>query len=131
VWLDIEMNPSPGCSWGVSAVEVAASGGNLSRVQEDNCAYNTEWINALQAQGQVVGHYASQSQWESIMGAGCTSGAATQLWYPHYDDSQSFADFSGFGGWTAPVMKQFSDGPSACGVGIVSVPFRTYPRRMY
>jgi len=29
-----------------------------------------------------------------------------QLWYAHYDNNPSFSDFSPFGGWSKPAIKQ-------------------------
>jgi len=40
------------------------------------------------------------------------------LWYAHYDGNPSFSDFSPFGGWNHPNMKQYNGGATVCGVGI-------------
>ena len=38
------------------------------------------------------------------------------LWYPHYDGVRSFGDFSGFGGWDSPAIKQYGDSVGICDV---------------
>eukprot|EP00048_Salpingoeca_helianthica_P015829 m.228805 g.228805 ORF g.228805 m.228805 type:complete len:237 (+) comp17602_c0_seq1:22-732(+) len=83
--------------------------------------YNRNFFSALvarlQAQGQYVGVYTSASQWNPIMGD-WAGGAKLPLWYAHYDNSPSFSDFSPFGGWTSPSIKQYQGDASACGAGI-------------
>lgn len=37
----------------------------------------------------------------------CPSVGWVPLWYAHYDKSQSFSDFTSFGGWSKPTIKQF------------------------
>ena len=42
-----------------------------------------------------------------------------QLWYPHYDDWDSFDDFEQTGCWTTPSIKQFNgDVDVGCGMTI-------------
>ena len=50
IWLDIETNPSGGCSW------TQASGSS-------NCQYVTELVNAIRAKGKVPGIYATYYMW--------------------------------------------------------------------
>ena len=38
--------------------------------------------------------------------------------YAHYDDDSSFNDFSPFGGWKRPTMKQYSANKRICGAGV-------------
>jgi hypothetical protein len=40
------------------------------------------------------------------------------LWYAHYDNSASFSDFTAFGGWSSPAIKQYEGDKSSCGVGV-------------
>jgi hypothetical protein len=74
IWLDVETNPSPGCTW--------AQG-----TGDSNCAYLKEVVDALEARGRSVGIYASGYMWNQIMGSktACTSFSQYPLWYAHYD----------------------------------------------
>lgn len=107
VWLDIETNPSTGCSW---AGHDAAS----------NCAYVTELVNAIKAKGKNPGIYASIYMWESIMGSrnACPGVAGQPLWYAHYDNNPSFSDFTSIGGWSKPAIKQYQGDTTLCGAGV-------------
>lgn len=107
VWIDIETNPSPGCSW-------------EGHDANSNCAFTQEIINRIKAHGKVPAIYASAYMWQTIFGSrsACPQVASQQLWYAHYDGSASFADFSPFGGWTRPNIKQFSGTSSLCGAGV-------------
>ena len=107
IWLDIETNPSTGCSW------TQGSG-------PSNCQYVTDLVNAVKSHGKTAGIYSSYYMWESIMGsaAACTSQSGTSLWYAHYDGSPSFSDFRSFGGWTKPSIKQYVGDTTLCGAGV-------------
>lgn len=107
MWFDIETNPSSGCGW---------SGDTTS-----NCNFLSELISAGSSLGVSMGVYSSTYMWSSIMGSGCTAGAdaGLPLWYAHYDNTPSFGDFSSFGGWSTPTIKQYSDDSSigsGCGI---------------
>jgi hypothetical protein len=94
VWLDIETNPSSGCSW-------------ASYSGSSNCQYVTELVNAVKAHGKVPGIYSNYYMWESIMGGAhnCPGLSGVTLWYAHYDNSPSFSDFKSFGGWSHHNIK--------------------------
>ncbi|KYR00374.1 glycoside hydrolase family 25 protein [Tieghemostelium lacteum] len=100
VWFDIE---GPGTYWGGD--------------QSSNAAFFADMVSGAQALGAHIGIYTSASQWIPIMG-GYTGGSGFPLWYAHYDDNPSFSDFSPFGGWTAPAIKQYNGDLSVCGLGI-------------
>jgi len=95
LWFDIEW----GSFWSDSA--------------ESNINFLQIMVEAAKTRGVPVGIYASESQWKIIMG-GTTIFNSLPLWYPHYDNIQSFADFSQFGGWTRPAMKQYAASQSLC-----------------
>ncbi len=38
--------------------------------------------------------------------------------YAHYDNDPSFDDFSGFGGWSSPSMKQYQGDQTVCGIDL-------------
>ena len=107
IWLDIETNPSPGCSW--------ASFDTYS-----NCMYVGELVQAIRNQGRAPGIYASYYMWQSIMGSAnaCTNLGDVPLWYAHYDGKDNFSDFVPFGGWTKPNMKQYVGDTTMCGAGV-------------
>ena len=109
IWIDIETNPSSGCSW-------------ASFSHASNCDFVGELVSALKGHGKGVGIYASHTMWESIFGSAtsCTGHSDLPLWYAHYDDKETFSDFQHFGGWTSPYMKQYADTHYACGAGVDS-----------
>ncbi|ELR21707.1 glycosyl hydrolase [Acanthamoeba castellanii str. Neff] len=76
-----------------------------------NRAWLTEAVNQALSMGQTVGIYTSQYQWSSIMGS-WTGASRFPLWYAHYDNNPSFSDFSPFGGWNQPAIKQYVATPS-------------------
>lgn len=107
LWFDIETNPSSGCGWS----------GDVS----SNCNFLQSMIAAGQSLGISMGVYSSAYMWSSIMGDSCTAGAdqGLPLWYAHYDGARTFSDFSPFGGWSTPSMKQYNDNSaigSNCGI---------------
>ena len=67
--------------------------------------------------GVHLGFYTSSSQWSPITG-NSNKFSSYDLWYPHYDSNPSFSDFSSFGGWTSPAIKQYVGDASQCGVGV-------------
>lgn len=108
IWIDIETNPSSGCSWN-------------DHDAESNCQFTLELVKAVRARGKPVGIYASKYMWGTIYKSytACPQAAfEVPLWYPHYDDNPSFSDFSEFGGWKAPTIKQYHNTMSFCGLSI-------------
>ena len=107
IWLDIETNPSSGCSWGSFS---AAS----------NCQYVSDLVAAVKSHGKAPGIYSSYYMWEAIMGGAgnCPGHSNVALWYAHYDNLASFSDFKSFGGWSKPNMKQYAGDTTLCGAGI-------------
>jgi len=96
VWLDVEDNPSSGCSW-------------ASYSASSNCDYLGQLISAVKSHSRAVGVYTSEGEWESVMGSlsACANVASSSvpLWYAHYDNSASFSDYVKIGGWSSPAMK--------------------------
>merc|ERR1712093_132686 len=82
-----------------------------------NRAWLTEAVNQALSMGQTVGIYNSQYQWSSIMGS-WTGASRFPLWYAHYDNNPSFSDFSPFGGWNQPAIKQYVGNAVVCGAGV-------------
>lgn len=108
VWIDVETNPSSACTW--SGHDAAS-----------NCQFLTDIVNRVKSRGKSVGIYSSANMWQTIFGsktACSTIGAGYNLWYAHYDNVASFSDFSAFGGWTKPSMKQFAGDTTVCGLDV-------------
>lgn len=83
---------------------------------------NAQWLHRAvkQAQYQLggrVGIYSNKYNWASVMG-NTNDLAYLPMWYAHYDARPSFSDWSPFGGWKSPAMKQFNDKPQKCGVSM-------------
>ena len=107
VWIDVETNPSSGCGWG-------------GHDANSNCAFVQEIINRIKYHGKVPAIYATAYMWQTIFGSrsACPSVASQQLWYAHYDNNPSFSDFSSFGGWSKPTIKQYVGDTTLCGAGV-------------
>ena len=92
-----------------------------------SCATNQNWlaeaidtVNSLYkgcGLDSCVGIYASESQWSPIM-CNTSQFANYPLWYAHYDNNPSFSDFTPFGGWTEPNIKQYEGTTSICSTQI-------------
>ncbi len=109
IWIDIETNPSSGCSW-------ADHSGTT------NCEYVGDIINAIESHGKKVGIYASRHMWQEIMGSAtaCTKYTRIPVWYAHYDGVASFNDWGSvsFGGWSKPNIKQYKGTTTVCSSGV-------------
>jgi len=99
IWMDIE--PCSGC-WSDA---------------QTNADFIDQVASTFSSAGLSVGIYTNWVSWPEIVGS--WSGLSSYpLWYPHYDDAQTFSDFEAFGGWSTPAMKQFDDQPAVCGLSI-------------
>lgn len=107
IWIDVETNSSPGCSWAAST-------------PEDNCNFLEQMVNQITKRGKSPGIYASTYMWNQIMGSAsaCQKFKSLPLWYAHYDKIQSFDDFVPFGGWTKPNYKQYQGTTQLCNTGV-------------
>jgi hypothetical protein len=99
LWFDVE---GPGTYWS----------GNCN----SNAQFLATLISTAQGLGVNVGIYTSNSQWSPIM-CGSSQFSNIPLWYPHYDNNPSFSDWSSFGGWSSPNIKQYNGDGSSCGIG--------------
>ncbi|ORX49907.1 glycoside hydrolase [Hesseltinella vesiculosa] len=103
IWLDVEVDPSAN-NWPSAT---------------SNKATLTAFKTALNNSGLKWGIYSSTYQWQTITGSTSWVLDNTKpLWYAHYDNSQSFSDFSSFGGWTKPTIKQYSGSANVCGASV-------------
>ena len=132
--VDVYMFPCPTC--GNCAGQAQAAVQNL---QNNNVQFGMLWLDiegtqywmdvgsnqqcfsdmadAASNMGVSVGVYTSASQWGPIMGD-WSGGSSYPLWYAHYDGSTDFSDFSPFGGWSQPAIKQYQGDASLCGAGV-------------
>ena len=99
LWLDIEGTQY----WGSST--------------DDNVAFISDMVDEGEKLGVSLGFYTSNSQWSPIAG-GVSDFSKYPLWYAHYDGDASFDDFSAFGGWTTPAIKQYEGSKTLCGAGV-------------
>ena len=89
-----------------------------------NLASNQAFIQAMVDEGKKLGIragiYTNYYNWEAIVGLSWSypSSKGLPLWYAHYDNSASFSDYSSFGGWKTPAVKQYEGDKTSCGVGI-------------
>jgi GH25 family lysozyme M1 (1,4-beta-N-acetylmuramidase) len=88
-----------------------------SNSQSDNRNFFNGLVSELKRQGQTIGVYTSKSQWEPIMG-NWDGGSHYPLWYAHYDGEKSFSDFTPFGGWSSPNIKQYKGDATLCSSGV-------------
>lgn len=104
VWVDVETNPSSGCSWGT---DYAA-----------NCDYLVEVLNRLNYYKKKVGIYTVTVFWDRILGGrlACPKAASVMLWYARYDNLPQFTDYTQISAWITPAMKQYSGDVTVCGV---------------
>lgn len=72
-------------------------------------------VKAVEKAGKKVGIYTSAHNWGEIFGMDWTALAKYPLWYAHYDKDPSFKDFKAFGGWTKPMIKQYTGEDNVCG----------------
>ncbi|ELP88659.1 lysozyme, putative [Entamoeba invadens IP1] len=76
-------------------------------------------INEARAIGIKYGIYASKNGWTSILGSYTFKYASDiPLWYAHYDNKASFSDWSSYGGWSAPTMKQYLGDVATCSANV-------------
>lgn len=67
------------------------------------------------------GVYSSYYQWSSLFGSTSYSyskASALPLWYAHYDNDASFSDFTAFGGWSKPFIKQYAGDTTTCSFSV-------------
>uniref|UniRef100_A0A6B2LI18 lysozyme n=1 Tax=Arcella intermedia TaxID=1963864 RepID=A0A6B2LI18_9EUKA len=98
IWIDVEV-----LNWGS---------------QSSNQNFITEMIDQGRSLGVSMGIYTNKNNWSQIVGVNWNGASTLPLWYAHYDNSPSFGDFSSFGGWSTPSIKQYAGDKSACGVGV-------------
>jgi len=133
--VDIYMSTCPSCSKQVESMLM-----NLV-----NVSYDTVWIK-IQDEGdwspsqlanqQVfegllddavafnssikLGVLTTKQDWENIMGATYIVGSKFPLWYIFADNKQNFVDFTSFGGWVSPTLKQYRQATSICAIPVNS-----------
>ena len=80
-----------------------------------NQAFLMEMMNQARSIGMVHGIYCSYYYWTSFFGSYTYPYYYdTQVWYAHYDGLASFSDYSAFGGWSTPNIKQYLGNQNYC-----------------
>ena len=78
-----------------------------------------ELVTACKSTASKCGVYSSASQWSAIFGSSSYSfGSDLPLWYAHYDNNPTFSDYSVFGGWSSPAVKQYKGDTTLCSFGV-------------
>ena len=74
------------------------------------------------------GIYGGKNSWVAIFGSASAytypAAQGLPLWYAHYDNSPSFSDWTAYGGWSAPSIKQYLGDETSCGA---SIDYNWYP----
>jgi len=85
-------------------------------------AHIRQAVATCEAKGLRPGIYTRRSWWEPYTGS-CSEFAHLPLWDARYDGVASFDYFKPYGGWTRPLMKQFT-GTTVVGGQTVDVSWR-------
>jgi GH25 family lysozyme M1 (1,4-beta-N-acetylmuramidase) len=109
-------NSTLGAKYGMLWLDVEGTS-YWSSSASNNVNFLQGMVNEGKARGVSLGIYSSASQWNPIMG-GSTAFKSLPLWYAHYDYNPSFSDFSSFGGWTSPAIKQYAGDQSFCSCSV-------------
>lgn len=110
------VNAIKGQNYGMVWVDVETYAWSSSLSANQN--FITTLVNQLKSLGQHVGIYTSYYNWQSIVGLSWTGCSSLPLWYAHYDNNPSFSDFTAFGGWSTPSIKQYKGDATVCGAGV-------------
>jgi hypothetical protein len=92
-----------------------------------SCSENQSWLSEAISTidsmykgcglSSCVGIYTGESQWSPIM-CNTSEFSSHSLWWAYYDYEASFSDFSPFGGWSVPSMKQYKGTTYICSTAI-------------
>jgi GH25 family lysozyme M1 (1,4-beta-N-acetylmuramidase) len=110
------VNAIKGQNYGMVWIDIETYAWSSNQAANQN--FITAMVNQLKSLGQTVGIYSSYYNWQSIVGLGWTGCSSHPLWYAHYDNNPSFSDFTAFGGWKTPAIKQYAGDATVCSVGI-------------
>jgi GH25 family lysozyme M1 (1,4-beta-N-acetylmuramidase) len=84
----------------------------------ENRNFILELIKQLVTEKASIGIYTNYHNWVNIVGLDWQEIKAYPLWYAHYDNNPSFSDFTSFGGWTKPSIKQYKGTTTLCEGGV-------------
>jgi hypothetical protein len=108
-------NSTVGVSYGMLWFDIEGTG-YWSSSASNNINFLQRMVNQGKSLGVNMGIYSSSSQWSPIMG-GTSQFASLPLWYAHWDAGLTMSDYSPFGGWSKPAMKQYAGDVSFCSAG--------------
>eukprot|EP01124_Arcella_intermedia_P007760 TRINITY_DN147_c0_g1_i5.p1 TRINITY_DN147_c0_g1~~TRINITY_DN147_c0_g1_i5.p1 ORF type:complete len:214 (+),score=13.68 TRINITY_DN147_c0_g1_i5:52-693(+) len=109
------VNAISGQNYGMIWIDVEVLNWSTSKTTNQN--FITEMIGRGRALGVNMGIYTNKNNWSTIVGVSWSGASTLPLWYAHYDNSPSFGDFSSFGGWSTPSIKQYAGDKTVCGIG--------------
>ena len=93
--------------------------GSWSSDYGTNQAFLMEMVEQARAIGIVYGIYCSNYYWGLFFGSYTFPYAnEVPMWYAHYDYDASFADWTSFGGWAWPSIKQYQGTTSMCDASV-------------
>lgn len=110
-----------GCSWSGKVWLDIEGSQYWTGSTSNNKAWYQNLVDACKATvgASKCGVYSSSYMWSTVFGSTSYSyGADLPLWYAHYDNSKTFSDFTAFGGWNAPVAKQYEGTTTYCSMGV-------------
>ena len=93
--------------------------GEWSSSYGTNQAFLMEMVEHARAIGIVYGIYCSEYYWGLFFGSYTFAYASeAPMWYAHYDYDASFSDWTPFGGWSWPMIKQYQGTTSMCDASV-------------
>lgn len=111
-------------------LDVETSSGNPSRWSEDpsvNRAFIEQALETAREEAaskgldsMAFGVYTGRTSWRDVVGDVtiqelAPEGDTPTLWWPRYDDQPHLDDWSAFGGWDTPILKQWNPNQDSCG----------------
>mmetsp|Transcript_30474 Transcript_30474/g.85303 ORF Transcript_30474/g.85303 Transcript_30474/m.85303 type:complete len:216 (-) Transcript_30474:86-733(-) len=116
--MDALVDAISGSNYGMIWIDVENYAWSSSLSSNQN--FIADMIDEGLSRGQSLGIYSNYYNWQSIVGLDWSYPAdqGLPLWYAHYDNNPSFSDFTPFGGWSSPNIKQYAGDVTVCGVGV-------------
>ena len=113
-WRETETN---GANFGMLWLDIEGAGSYWGSSTSTNVNFIQSMVDECSALGVSCGIYTSSSQWSPITG-NTSKFSSKPLWYAHWDGKQTFSDFSAFGGWSSPSIKQYVGDTTLCSAGV-------------
>jgi GH25 family lysozyme M1 (1,4-beta-N-acetylmuramidase) len=110
---------SGGAKFGTYWFDIESGAGWSTTDLSANAAFLSSLIATATKLELSVGIYTSVGEWSRIMPPDVSIFSGYPLWYAEYETppNASFSNFTPFGGWKQPAMKQFVGDQRCAGVG--------------